>query len=348
MTSISRKNDNIETLRGLAIILVVMGHVIGSKSDGGMRVEDDSFLRHLYFTFQYLRMPLFTVISGWVYALMPANKLNLSDFFVKKVRRIILPLIFVSATYYTLQSIIPGTNYSYEMKDIWKIIIYPYTFYWFLHSLFLVFIAVSFIDAYNLASTFKKWLVVVTIAFTLLFFRDSLIPESIPNFLGFKGAFYLFPFFLIGVGIKRFDNFFKNPIFIWIMAVILVSGLVFQQLVWYNVFDYDYSSYDGIGLLIGISGVFICLNINFSFRWLVWIGGFAYSIYLFHSFGTSGGRILLNRAGIHSQTIVFLFSLVLGIFVPIVLEYFFKRFGITRILFLGRPFKKSQPNKKVI
>ena len=95
----AKKDLSIETLRGLAIILVVMGHVIGSDNTGGMRVEDDSFLRHLYFTFQYLRMPLFTVISGWVYALRPAGMNNLLDFNIKKVRRIILPLIFVDGTY---------------------------------------------------------------------------------------------------------------------------------------------------------------------------------------------------------------------------------------------------------
>jgi len=154
---------------------------------------------------------------------------------------------------------------------------------------------------------------------------------------------------LIGVGIKRFDTYFKNRIFIGAMAAILIAGLVFQQLVWYKVFDYDFSSGSWIGLLIGISGVFICLNINFSFKWLVWIGSFAYTIFLFHSFGTSGGRILLSRIGINNQYIIFVFSLVMGIFVPVILEYILKRFGITRMLFLGRPYgKKSKPAKTTI
>src|SRR6056297_1823840 len=118
--AIDRNKDlSIETLRGIAIILVVIGHVIGSKSDGGMRVADDSFLRHLYFSFQYLRMPLFTVISGWVYALRPVAPGNVTSFTIKKIRRIILPLIFVGGSYYVIQSILPGTNFSYPLNDIW-------------------------------------------------------------------------------------------------------------------------------------------------------------------------------------------------------------------------------------
>ena len=73
MTVKLNKNLQVETLRGFAIVPVVMGHVIGSASDGGMKVSEDSFLRYLYFTFEYLRMPLFTVISGWVYALRPSS-----------------------------------------------------------------------------------------------------------------------------------------------------------------------------------------------------------------------------------------------------------------------------------
>lgn len=35
----SKKNLSIETLRGIAILLVVIGHVIGSTPDGGMKID---------------------------------------------------------------------------------------------------------------------------------------------------------------------------------------------------------------------------------------------------------------------------------------------------------------------
>ena len=70
MTKITPEKDlRIETMRGLALFLMVAGHVIGSSSDLGMKVPDDSVLRYLYESLVYIRMPLFTAISGYVYAL---------------------------------------------------------------------------------------------------------------------------------------------------------------------------------------------------------------------------------------------------------------------------------------
>jgi fucose 4-O-acetylase-like acetyltransferase len=341
--SISAKKDlSIETLRGLAIILVVMGHVIGSDNDGGMKVEDDSFLRHLYFTFQYLRMPLFTVISGWVYALRPARADNLLDFSIKKVRRILLPLIFVGGVYYIMQSLIPGTNYSYDLADIWMILIFPYTFFWYLQALFIVFILIAAVDSKGLANTFTKWLLLFLISLALLYLRDTFIPESFPNYFGFKMGIYLLPFFLIGVGIKRFKTYFDNKIFVWACAVILFTGIVVQQLIWYDIIEYKLNSSGGLGLLIGVTGVIICLRIHFTIKWLVWMGSFAYTIFLFHSFGTSGGRIILYKLGIFNTPVVFFFSLILGLFLPILIELVLDKNGVTRMLFLGRSLKKRK------
>lgn len=347
MTTTLKKDTSIETLRGLAIILVVIGHVIGSDSDGGMKVEDDSFLRHFYFTFQYLRMPLFTVISGWVYALRPANSGNLLGFNLKKIRRLFLPLIFVGGAYYILQAIIPGTNFSYELTDIWRILIFPYTFYWYLQALFIVFLVMSMIDSFKLANSVKSWLVLLLFSIAALYVRNSFIPETLPNYFGFKGGLYLMPFFVLGVGIQRFKNIFQNKVFNWLCAILLIAGLVFQQLVWYGIFDYELKASSGIALLIGLIGVIVCLRIHFTFKWLVWIGSYAYTIYLFHSFGTSGTRILLHKIGIYHTVPVFLFSLLVGILLPVIVEEICDRFSLSRLLFLGRSFKnpKSTPLK---
>lgn len=78
------KVAHIESLRGIAILLVVIGHVIGSTPAGGMKIDYPSFWRYLYIWIDYIQMPLFTGIAGWVYALNPAINYKFNTFSLKK------------------------------------------------------------------------------------------------------------------------------------------------------------------------------------------------------------------------------------------------------------------------
>jgi len=58
-------NLRLETLRGLACILLVLYHVVGSDPAQGLMLAD-GWLRWLNDGLAYLRMPLFTFLSGWI------------------------------------------------------------------------------------------------------------------------------------------------------------------------------------------------------------------------------------------------------------------------------------------
>lgn len=339
---VSKKNQSVETLRGFAIILVVMGHVIGSGSDGGMMVANDSFWRHLYFTFEYLRMPLFTVISGWVYTLRPASLEILRSFNFKKIRRILFPMIFVGMAYFIIQYIVPGTNMKGNLNEMWKILIFPYTLYWYLPSLFIIFVVVASIDSFELINGFESWIILLILAFSLMIFRDRIIPESSPNIFSYKGAIYLFPFFLIGVGIQRFRNFFENKTLNFILLMAFITGIFLQQLGWYQIVDVATDKKGFIGLLVGVTGTILFFRLKWNVRILVFFGSYAYSIYLFHSFGTAGGRIIIRATGITNMTIIFVVSLFVGLFIPILAELALDKFKLTRLLYLGRSFHKNK------
>jgi fucose 4-O-acetylase-like acetyltransferase len=55
-------------------------------------------------------MPLFTFISGLVYALRPVRREHLPDFYSKKLRRLGIPLLIVAPIFFVLQAITPGTT----------------------------------------------------------------------------------------------------------------------------------------------------------------------------------------------------------------------------------------------
>lgn len=336
------KNQSVETLRGFAIILVVLGHVIGNDNTGGMKVSDDSFLRHLYFTFEYLRMPLFTTISGWVYALRPATFSFFGDFMMKKFRRIIIPLFVIGTLYFLLQQVTPGANNKESYSNIWRIYIFPYTLYWYLPALFWVFLIVALVDSLRFMQKVQNWLIVTLLSIAVMLLRDVVIPEHSPNLFAYKMTIYLLPFFLIGIGIKRFPDVFGNKVLQGASAVILIVLLVLQQLVWYNLLDVELSKTGGIGLIIGLTGSMVLLSLQWKIRWLIWIGGYAYTIYLFHAFGTAAGRIIPKIAGIESTPVIFFTSLAAGMILPVFVEMIADRFSLSRMLLLGRPFNKSR------
>ena len=309
----AEKDKMIETLRGAVIILVVIGHVIGSASDGGMKVGDDSFLRYFYYTFiDPIQMPLFTIIAGWVYALRPVIYEKINDFILKKALRILVPMLVVGICYFLLQYFTPGTNSKGNLLEIWKLLIFPYTLYWYLYSLFLVFIIIALIDSFDKMKTLNHWLIIFSI------------------------SVFILPSFILGVGLNRFKEFFHGGLVKYSIPVILLLCVLIQQLSWFKVIDYTVHKDTIVGLLIGLLSTIMLLRFHLKINWLIWIGGFAYSIYLFHAFGTAGGRIILKRFDVHSSVLIFTVSLAVGILLPIAAEKILERFKITRLLFLGK------------
>lgn len=123
----TNKNSHIETLRGIAILLVVIGHVIGSTPEGGMRIDFPSPWRYLYLWIDYIQMPLFTAIAGWVYALKPVKAGSSGTFMKRKAYRLLVPMAVAATLYFLIQYITPGTNQKGNLADIWRIYVFPYT-----------------------------------------------------------------------------------------------------------------------------------------------------------------------------------------------------------------------------
>lgn len=341
-----KQDNSVQTLRGFAIILVVMGHVIGYKGDEGMKVADDSIWRYIYFSLEYFRMPLFTVISGWVYTLRPITKETIIPFLNGKTRRLLVPLFAVGLLYFFTRLIAPGTNREVQINDIWQIFVYKYDLYWYLPSLFWVFIIISLIEYQGWMKKLTGWTTILIISVFLLSIRNIYLID-IPNYLGIIGMFYLIPFFIIGIGIGRFHSLMSNRIFVGIMSLLFISGITIQQLSWFNIIDLPFHGKSSpLGLLVGMTGTIVLFRIHVLIRWLVYVGGFSYGIYLFHVFGTAGSRIFLTKLGVENQVLLFFVSLTAGIIVPIIIELILDRFKITRFLFLGRKYEHGSTLKK--
>ncbi len=332
--TLTRKNTHVETLRGVAIILVVLGHMIGYTSTGGMRVSDDSFLRYLYYSLEYVRLPLFTVISGWVYANKPiVHKEGRGKFLKGKLRRLLIPMFVISTILFLFRMVIPGTNTTPDLSQLPRNLVLPYDIYWYLFSLFIIFLLIS---AFDTQPSFKKpgvWLFTLACSFGFLFISENLL-DPVRNLFSFKGAAYLLPFFLIGIGIYRYsDTLLSGRISVVALAIFLVSTIL-QQMAWFGYFP-EQERHSLLGMTVGITAALLLFRLKFSNRLLVYIGGHAYGIFLFHVFFTGGTRIVLERLGLTSQALILILGVIAAIGFSIALEILIKKSAFLRFYLLG-------------
>ncbi len=143
-----RRDVPIDSLRGVAILLMVAGHVIGADESLGMGVGPHSGWRFGYDLLVDLRMPLFTALSGLVYGLRPLGPDgDLTRFMIRKSRRLLVPLITVGTGFVVLRAIAPGTNSTVGLNSWWRIYVdSDDTHFWFLQAIFLIILAVAVLD----------------------------------------------------------------------------------------------------------------------------------------------------------------------------------------------------------
>jgi surface polysaccharide O-acyltransferase-like enzyme len=322
-------NLPIETLRGLACLLLVLYHVIGADASLGLRVEDGP-VRWLNDGLAYLRMPLFTFLSGLVYGLRPFAG-NSRAFLVGKVRRLLIPMLFVGTLFAVLQALIPGTN---SRVGPWYLLhVNPVAHFWFLESLFWVFLVIWALERWNLIRDVKGYLLALTLACALyLTVRGWFM-------LGIEGAIYLMPYFLFGLAFSRFalKPYLTSA---WVRWGLLILAIV--AVIWMGMPVSNPDRRTVAMLAVGLSLCMLSLSLARVVPWLAAIGRHSYAIYLFHVFFTPAVRIALNLAHIKLLPIDILLGLAIGLAGPIVLDRVASRFKWPALLLLGKSLKTGK------
>ena len=322
-------NLQIETLRGLACLLLVAYHVVGADASLGLLVADGP-VRWLNDGMAYLRMPLFTFLSGLVYGLRPFGG-NSKAFLSGKVRRLLVPMVVVGTLFAVLQAVTPGTNSSAGPWYLWHV--RPIAHFWFVESLFWVFVLVWALERWSWLQTARGFAGVFALACGLY-----LSVRGWPWF-GMEGAIYLLPYFLGGLAATRFS--LRVPLAKpWVKAVLWVCAV--GAVVWMGVPVSNPDRRTVWMLLSGLSLCLLCLSFGWSNRRLAGIGRHSYAIYLFHVFFTAAARIALHRLQIDFMPLDLVVGVVLGLAGPMWVERLASRFKWTAVLLLGKSAKARQ------
>lgn len=319
-----------DTVRGLACIMLVAYHVVGPDRFTGMRVGDHSVYRTALANGPELwRMPLFTFLSGFVYAYRPVSAGDVGPFIAKKARRLLIPLVVVSTIAALVQSVVPSTNSPIDLADLWRIYIWPFGVYWYLHALFLIFLVMVVLDRLALLATRSRFAVVFLAAIALFFAA----PHA-PGMFGLGYAIYLLPFFLWGVGVNRFGDLVAAGAGRAIAMAVGVAAVIATIVVLGLDVDIAHDRLSVFGLVVGLCVTLGVQTWRMTNPWLARLGTFSYAVYLFHVFGSAGARIVVRRV-IDVTPVVFAASLAGGLLVPIAIALLARRHPWPRLLLLG-------------
>lgn len=313
----------IDTLRGLACMLLVLYHVIGADPNLGLRMESGP-LRWVNDGLAYLRMPLFTFLSGLVYGLRPFAG-NSRAFLLGKVRRLLIPMLFVGTIFALMQASVPGTQ---SPVGAWYLLhVQPVAHFWFVESLFWVFLTVWALERCHLIGGVKGYLLALGLACALyLTVRGS-------HWLGLDGAIYLMPYFLLGLAFSRFrlqvqvaSPFVRLALAAVAMVTIVSMGMPIPN-----------PDRRTVGMLVaGTSLCALSMSLGLQAPWLARIGKHSYPIYLFHVFFTAAIRLGLGRWSVHPLALDIVLALLIGITGPMLIDRIASRFKWPALLLLGK------------
>ena len=311
----------ITTVRGIACVALVAYHVVGTSAVSGMHLPDGSMWHRVLDALDFIRMPIFAVVAGYVYARRRVEASSIANFLKSKVLRLAIPLVFVTTTMVGLRRGAYGADTSLTTA-----LTSHYQHLWFLQALLIIFVLMAACDAYARLSS--KGLGVV--ALTTLALSSSI---QFPNTFSLNGVVYLAPLFLFGMilrGERQLLDRHHARVALWFVML----GLILQQAT---------PLLGGAGLpntslpaaLCGCGAAYLMLAVCPRIQLFEMIGAYSYTIYLWHSVAAATAREFAKHYIVLPTPVMFAILLAIGVAVPIALHFCVRRVPVLATLVAG-------------
>jgi glucans biosynthesis protein C len=327
----------VQSLRGLACLLLVAFHVIGSNSTSGMHVADDSLYRLFTAILTHLRMPLFAFLSGFVYAYHPVRPGFAAAFARKKLVRLWFPLIAASTIYFVVMLRVPDAQGRLSIGSMWEIYLFPYVHFWFLQAMILIFSCVMLLEKLNALTSLQRYGIAFLAALALNL-QNPFDPDAL---FSIQHALYLAPFFLLGLGANRFRNAFVLPsirwaalaVFLFTMSLHVVTVLAFPAQI--------AARGSLLATAIGCSGLLTLFHWFPYIRPLERLGKYSFTIYLYHALFAAAVIKAALVAGIGSKEMLFVLGVAAGLMGPMAVELIVVKIPVARQILLGQRVRRA-------
>ena len=299
---------NLETVRGVACLLLVAYHVVGNTIARGLKLPPSSDWHYAMASFDLIRMPLFTILSGFLYGQRRTQLHDLGIFALKKLRRLGLPLLVLTVL------TVAGRHWVYgERLDLITALIHSYEQFWFLQALLVIFALVALVDSVWMPSAGVILILALGAAF------ESSRHSELTTLFSIGSALYLLPYFLFGLLLSQSPEILNNRHAGWLAIVVATATVWIHQL---SLLGYlpEITRNSLAGLGCGIAFCILMLRFLPRIQMLHAVARYSYSIYLWHVAFAAAGRLALIAIDIGATWVLFLGSVAVGLVGPILLH----------------------------
>jgi peptidoglycan/LPS O-acetylase OafA/YrhL len=327
----------VETLRGVACLLLVSYHVIGDTSLHGLELPPEHPFSFWNRMFSDVRMPMFSFISGFVFSAYASDLIALRGKVFAKVRRLLIPMVVVASLFYWTQAAFapqPEGPVPY-----WRLFVLPYQHYWYLQATFLLMLAVFLLTYVARKDGTRAAALLLPVCCVAAIAGEQWRPDVFSSY----EAVYLAPYFLGGYLISHvarlrtaMDAVHQRPRLLGIVVPLLGLLCCLEFLLQKDLLTLGGPERHAVGLVVGLSTCLFLFALRFRSRLLAFVGDRSYAIYLFHVFFTAGSRIVLERLMPGMPVpLLFTIGLVAGVAGPILVSWLAAKTPVTSLLLLG-------------
>jgi fucose 4-O-acetylase-like acetyltransferase len=314
----------IDALKGLAIILVVFGHIADGYISANL-YSNSKCLYSIYYCVYSFHMPLFFMLSGVTFALAYYKNCTFNVF---KIKCQLLNFVWIYVVFSTVQWIFQYVfsdyvNTVYSVKDLLLIFIKPVALYWYLYVLFFIYI----ISIFLLKRIEIKILVVTSgiVSFLISFLKFGQLYIV-------KHIIYFSAFFILGIFIAYNMEMFNN------LMLLITQGVgacaIFTIIVLKNCAVGYWGHY--IVALVPCIFLICCFSscrALYKNKVLIICGKCSLEIYLLHCYITAANRKILLEIGVSNFYLNVLLNLILAVVIPLFVTWLLEKINIKKYVF---------------
>ncbi len=325
----TKRLSYIDSLKGFTMLLVILGHIADGYLTGGLYStrEQAVFLTWLYDLIYAFHMPLFIMISGFLYGMIYISKPDGTARLKRQTGNLAILYAVYSIFLILVKFLLAGhVNQPLMLTDIallWGKTVNPY---WYLYVLIL------FYFTFAIPPIRKASPRILLPLFAGLCAISGWVQTS---WFELHNYFFLLLFFYLGILLcqKRLP-ILEHPGFIFpVFGLSLVLEFVFSR---------HPSHYPEIPVAGGIIAFGYVLMFWYLFRkirllsnarFLVFLGACSLELYLLHCYFTAGFRVLFASAGTIPFAVCLIVTMILSTLLPLLFTILTKKLGIHDLFF---------------